>query len=306
MISSSDKFKEADAAFDAFRERYGIAVPRDVAEELSRTIVLLSLARSHHQFRLEEIFPKRLFKPRASLAVEMAHKIRLLSEIGEEEPLFDLSNLLLEKFGIPVFQMSKLGHVSSGCARLAAKSCIFVADDNEIDALFNCSHQLAHVLLFHLYGREGVSLDVLSCGLGVPKPPYEHFADVFALELLMPPRGLGIALKQIRVLLGAKFDGIGEVELLYLSRIFGVSFLAAAKRCERAKLLPPGGAIALERFMIDKFGGPEQRSLSLDLPPRVPTTITALPKLGDLQIKTRSRISKLPGLRRSNDQSKRI
>src|SRR5687767_8695984 len=109
------------------------------------------------------------------------------------------------------------------------------------------------------------------------KPPQEHFADVFALELLMPLRGFLVALKQIRRLLRVKYDGIGDVELLYLSRVFGVSFLAAGKRCERAKLLPRGSAAALEQFVIQKFGGPEQRALALDLPPRVPISITALP-----------------------------
>lgn len=303
MFSNSDKFNEVESAFDTFRDRYGIARPANVAEELSRTITLLSLAVTRCPLDLEQIFPKHVFKLRTSLAVEMALKVRSLIE-GGEEPLFDLSTRLLERFGIPVFQISRLAHISGGCARLSGKSCIFVAKENEIDALFNCSHQLAHLLLFHLYGRERVSLDVSSNGLGTAKPPYEHFADVFALELLMPSRGLGIALKQIRALLGVTFDGIGEVELLYLSRVFGVSFLAAGKRCERARLLPRGGAATLEKFVIQKFGGAEQRASALDLPPRVPMDITALPKLGDLQIIPR--VSELPRHRQSNDQTKRI
>jgi Zn-dependent peptidase ImmA (M78 family) len=304
MFSNSNKFNEVEAAFDTFRDRYGIARPADVAGDLSRTITLLSLAVTRCQFDLEQIFPKRVFKPRTSLAVEMALKVRLLIEGSDDEPLFDLSALLLERFGIPVFQVSGLAHISGGCARLSRKSCIFVAKENELDALFNCSHQLAHLLLLHMYGREGVSLDVSSSGLCTAKPPYEHFADVFALELLMPRRGLGIALKQIRTLLGVKCDAIGEVELLYLSRVFGVSFLAAGRRCERAKLLPPGGAAALEKFVIQNFGGPEQRASTLDLPPRVPIAVTALPKLGDLQIIPR--LSKSPRHRLMKEQAEGI
>lgn len=304
MFSNSDKFNEVESAFDTFRDRYGIARPADIAEELSRTITLLSLAVTRYPFDLKQIFPKRVFKPRTSLALELALKVRSLIEAGDEEPLFNLSALLLSRFGLPVFQMSGLAHISGGCAKLSGKSCIFVAKEIEIDALFNCSHQLAHLLLLHLYGREGVSLDVSSSGLCTAKPPYEHFADVFALELLMPRRGLGIALKQIRTLLGVKYDGIGEVELLYLSRVFGVSFLAAGKRCERAKLLPKGGASALEKFVIQKFGGPEQRASTLDLPPRVPITMTALPKLGDLRITPR--LSELPRNRQANNRTKRI
>ncbi|MDX6610949.1 MAG: hypothetical protein QOD75_135 [Blastocatellia bacterium] len=304
MFSNSDRLNQVEAAFDAFRDRSGIARPPEVAQELSRAIALFSLAVTQHPMELEKIFPKRVFNAQTSLAVEMALKVRLLLEVGNEDPLFDLSALLLEKFGVPVFQMARLGHVSGGCARLATKSCIFIAKENEIDALFNCSHQLAHLLLFHLYGKEGISLDVSSAGLGAAKPPYEHFADVFALELLMPVRGLGIALKQIRTLLGVKYDGVGEVELLYLARIFGVSFLAAGKRCERARLLPKGSAAELEKFVTQQFGGPELRGSALDLPPRVPITMTALPKLGDLQITPP--ISKLPRHPQANGRTKRI
>lgn len=292
MFSFSENLRDVEAAFSEFRDRYGIAPPSEVADELMRKIALLGLFSTRSPLRLERSFPHRPFKPKTSEAVDIGQKIRALLGVEDEEPLFDLPALLLEQFGVSVFQIAKLAHVSGGCANLADTTCIFVANENQIDALFNCAHQLGHLILLNLYGKNGVSLDVCSAGLGTPKPPYEHFADVFALELLIPKRALGIALKEIRSLFEVKFDGVGDIELLYLSRLFGVSFLAAAKRCEREKLLLPGAAIAFEKALCQEFGGPEARAVALDLPPRVPVTIDALPKLADLEV--RPEISNFP------------
>ena len=284
MLSFSENLGAVESAFSAFTDRYGVAPPAEIAEELVRKIAMLGLFPSKSPLRLESSFPRRSFKPKTSEAVEMGQKFRVLLGVKDDEPLFDLSALLFGKFGVPVFQISKLAHVSGGCANLTGTTCIFVAKEKQIDALFNCAHQLGHLIMLNLYGQHGVSLDVCSAGLGTPKPPYEHFADVFALELLIPKRALGIALKEIRNLFKVKFDGVGDIELLYLSRLFGVSFLAAAKRCEREKLLLPGAAIAFEKALCQEFGGPEQRAVLLDLPGRVPVTIDALPRLSDLEL----------------------
>lgn len=284
MLSFSENLRDVEIAFSEFRDRYGITPPSDVADELMRKVALLGLFTTRSHLRLERSFPQRRFKPKTSEAVDIGQKVRALLGVGDEEPLFDLPALLLDKFGVSVFQIAKLAHVSGGCAKLAGTTCIFVANENQIDALFNCAHQLGHLVLLNLYGKQGVSLDVCSAGLCTPKPPNEHFADVFALEVLIPKRALGIALKEIRALFKVRFDGVSEIELLYLSRLFGVSFLAAAKRCEREKLLPPGAAITFEKTLCQEFGGPEERAVLLDLPGRVPVTIDALPRLSDLEI----------------------
>lgn len=285
MFSFSDNLGEVELAFSAFKNRYGVAPPAEIAEELARKIAMLGLFPSKSPLRLETSFSKRPFKPKTSEAVEMGQTFRVMLGVEDEEPLFDFPALLFEKFGVPVFQISKLSHVSGGCANLLGTTCIFVSKEKQIDALFNCAHQLGHLILLNLYGKNEVSLDVCSAGLGTPKPPYEHFADVFALELLIPKRALGIALKEIRNILKVKLDGLSAIELLYLSRLFGVSFLAAAKRCEREKLLLPGAASSFEKALCQEFGGPEERAAALDLPGRVPVTIDALPRLSDLEIK---------------------
>jgi hypothetical protein len=120
-------------------------------------------------------------------------------------------------------------------------------------------------------------LDLVACESPSAKNPHEHFADAFASALLIPVRGLGIALREIRKNLSISGGPIGDIELLYLSRIFGVSFLIVAKRCERAELLPKGGAMALYQFLVDKFAGPERRAEQLELPPRPSVQIPTLP-----------------------------
>ena len=61
---------------------------------------------------------------------------------------------------------------------------------------------------------------------------------------------------------------LGDLEILLLSRIYGVSFYAAARRCEDLELLPKGGAASLEEKLNREFGSPEQRAKAVNLPER--------------------------------------
>jgi Zn-dependent peptidase ImmA (M78 family) len=109
------------------------------------------------------------------------------------------------------------------------------------------------------------------------KPPAERFADAFALDLLIPEEGLKQAASFVHRLVNATDRSIGDVELLYLARIFGVTFFAIAKRCERARMLPRGSAVTFDRFLTVKFGGADRRAQLLDLPPRPETQIPSVP-----------------------------
>jgi len=111
----------------------------------------------------------------------------------------------------------------------------------------------------------------------VTKVPSEHFADAFALQLLVPDEGLKRAAAQIRKSLKASGPSLGDIELLYLAQIFGVPFLYIAKRCERAGLLPRGGAVILDRFLTLKFGSAERRAQLLDLPLKPSVQIADVP-----------------------------
>src|SRR5207244_12524452 len=86
----------------------------------------------------------------------------------------------------------------------------------------------------------------------------------------MPARGVGIALDKIRSMQKRVAEEIGDLEILLLSRIYGVSFYVAAKRCEDLGLLPKGGAASLSDVITKKYESTEKRAEQAHLPPRPP------------------------------------
>jgi len=94
----------------------------------------------------------------------------------------------------------------------------------------------------------------------------------------MPGPGLGIALQKIREIYEIKNDFVGDIEVSLLSRIFGVSFIAAARRCEDLRLLPRGGAESLNERLSKEFGSPEKRANEVGLPPRPKIDFPIVPR----------------------------
>jgi Zn-dependent peptidase ImmA (M78 family) len=202
-------------------------------------------------------------------------------------PLLQLPELLEDVLHIAV---SAIDHetIVGSCAIVGDQHFIYLPRQDEVNALYMCARQLGHLLLL----RERVNGKVVVASIELshetnhtPLGSYKRFADHFALELLVPTRGLGIALKEVRALLGVKNPALGDIELLYLARIFGTNFLVLARRCERAKLLPKGGANALYAVLVDKYGGPEKRAETLGLPPRPKLSLPVLPRAALLRIR---------------------
>lgn len=204
-------------------------------------------------------------RPTNHLAALLAERLRRLMGVSDAEPLFNLPVLLLKTFSVFTVPIEQ-SDISGGCAIIGGMPMLFVSKMEDVDGLFRCAHQIAHLIALSNQ-RDTASLDASQEELGRAKSPYEHFADNMALNLLLPKLGLGIALRQTRKLLRAT-GPLGDVELLHVARIFGVSFLAVCKRCEEAKLIPKGGALMLNRFLTEKFGNAERRAEELDLPPR--------------------------------------
>jgi Zn-dependent peptidase ImmA (M78 family) len=96
----------------------------------------------------------------------------------------------------------------------------------------------------------------------------ELFANAFASALLLPPNGVGDALKAFRNAYRFAGNDISDVEIILLARFFGVSFQVAARRLEDLKLLPAGAGQSLYQAVRKKFGSPEQLAKQLGLPPR--------------------------------------
>jgi len=107
----------------------------------------------------------------------------------------------------------------------------------------------------------------------------EFYAHAFASCLLMPQRGIGITLRKIREMQKGAEENLGDLEILLLSRIYGVSFYAAAKRCEDLSLLPKGGAISLNETLKKEYGSAEKRADAANLPPRADVLFPKMPPL---------------------------
>lgn len=234
---------------------------------------------------LKELTSRLDLRPSNAAATQMAMRIRQFLGVGKINPLFDLPTLLDEKLNVFLFPIEQ-SKLAGAAAIFEDVAFIFVADVTSEEALFTCAHELAHLAILSAQRNSdgGAILDPAVDSPGSLRGPIEYFADVFASELLIPSHGLGVALQKVRDILGILVGPVGDVELLYLSRIFGVSFLSIAKKCESAKILPKGGARSLNRFLIEKFGGPEQRARDLGLPPRPKIYVARMPKSLELEI----------------------
>ncbi|MBA2526607.1 MAG: ImmA/IrrE family metallo-endopeptidase [Pyrinomonadaceae bacterium] len=252
--------------FQSAAERRGIPLSDRAIDELVEKVRYLSLTGKRRPSRFQMISSPGSFRPTNQLAALLAERLRQLMTVSDAEPLFNLPVLLVKTFSVFTVPIEQ-SDISGGCAIIGGMPMLFVSKMGDVDGLFRCAHQIAHVLALSNQA-DTASLDASQNELGRAKSPYEHFADNVALNLLVPTRGLGIALRQTRKLLRAT-GPLGDVELLHVARIFGVSFLAVCKRCEQAKLLPEGGALALNRFLKEKFGSAERRAEELDLPPRL-------------------------------------
>lgn len=265
-----------------FRDAARRAVlPLDDGEvtDLTQRILLASDVRPDARTRLKEVTSQMRVRPSSDVAAALAARLRWSLGVGEVEPLFELPAMLDDQLNVLLFPVTQ-GKFTGGCALIDGSAFIFISDADRHEALFNCAHQLGHLVT--LCARQGHSdgavLDAVGDGGYSARGPYEHFADAFAAELLIPARGLGIALQNLRKLLGVYGGSLGDIELLYLARIFGVNFLAMARRCERARLLPKGGAATLNKFVTEEFGGPEHRAEELSLPPRPSVEIAPVPR----------------------------
>lgn len=279
MNSKQDAEERVRAVFREAARRAVLPLEDSEMDALAQRVLLSSDVRPGTGTKLKEVTSQMRVRPSSDAAAEMATRLRCFLGAGEVDPLFDLPAHLDDRLDVLLFPVAQ-EKLAGGCALINGRAFIFISEANRHEALFNCAHELGHLvtLCARQDNSDGATLDAVGDGGYSAKGPYEHFADAFATELLIPARGLGIALQNLRRLLGVSGGSLGDIELLYLARIFGVNFLAMAKRCERARLLPKGGAAALNKFVTEKFGGPERRAEELSLPPRPSIEIAPVPR----------------------------
>jgi Zn-dependent peptidase ImmA (M78 family) len=194
-------------------------------------------------------------------------------------PLFHLPAIAIEKLRVLLFVIPERA-VDGASAIVNGYPFIFVSPRFPPRMLFTLAHEIGHLITHHHTNKEFACLDLLNETGRIKRSSKksESFADAFASCLLLPRAGVGIALKKVRELGSSTSDAIGDVEILYLSRIFGVSFQAAAVRCEDLSLLPRGGAISIYEKLLKNHGSPEKRAEELNLPPRPKIEFPTVPR----------------------------
>jgi transcriptional regulator with XRE-family HTH domain len=185
-------------------------------------------------------------------------------------PLLALPKIAAEKLNILLLVVPEQD-VDGASAVISGHVFVFVSPRFPGRMLFTLAHEIGHCVAHHNADSEYAIFDGADQVGKLKKAvkDQESFADTFASCVLMPAGGVAVALRKIREATKTSVDGpVGDIHILYLSRIFGVSFEVAARRCEQLELLPSGGAYSLYKKLKDEFGSPEKRAAAVGLPPR--------------------------------------
>lgn len=200
--------------------------------------------------------------------------------VGDNQvgPLLNLPDIAVNKMGILLFVVPS-SRFEGASAYVEGAPFIFLADRFGPRMLFTLAHEMGHVVGHH--GNSTRDFAIVDADTErrpqLHKNAAEFYAHAFASCLLLPRRGIGIALRKIRQLHQEPNKELGDLEILLLSRIYGVSFYVAAKRCEDLSLLPRGGAASLNQALDEKYGSPEKRATAAHLPPRPEVLFPRLP-----------------------------
>ena len=210
----------------------------------------------------------------------MSEAVRQRLGLDDVSPVYDLAHVVPTKMNALVFSVEQ-PTIESACAFVGGLPLIMVATDLGFEQLSACARELGHLLAI---GSRSNAVNDAHITLrpriesSFRRGPPEYFATNFAIELLIPTPGFAVALRRVRELLKVKNRALGDIEMLYLARVFGVTFLEIARKCERARLLPLGGAAVMMKFLDEKFGGPEKRANDLGLPDRPSIAFPLAPK----------------------------
>lgn len=184
-------------------------------------------------------------------------------------PLFKLPKIAIEGMDVILF-VAQIQGIDGASALINGVPFVVVSARFPPRMLFTLAHEIGHVVAHHQTPTDFAILDGQKSigGISRSRDKREAYVDVFASCLLMPRAGVGISLKKIREMHRIEQGQLGDVEILFLARIFGVSFQVAARRCEDLALLPRGGANSLYTEICRVHHSPEKRAEELGLPPR--------------------------------------
>lgn len=194
-------------------------------------------------------------------------------------PLYSLPKIVVSRMEAMLFAI-RSSEIDGASAYFEGVPFIFVSARFPARMLFTLAHELGHLVAHHSPSNSYATIDenIESDGSRPADNKGEEYANAFASSLLLPRASIGIALRKIRELIKKSGDELGDIEINYLARIFGVSFWAAARRCEDLKLLPAGGAASLNERLKKEFGSAEKRAEQAGLPPRAKVEFPNIPE----------------------------
>lgn len=238
------------------------------ADMLSRRIVA-SLDHPHSPFKERAFWWQSHFlapKPTLENVENNAAIFRKLF-FGDDQlsPLTSLPAIASSNLGAILFVL-KSEDFDGASAIFDRTPFIFLAERFPPRMLFTLAHEIGHLIAHHDDQPFAILDEDIEAGGG--SRDEEYYANAFAASLLLPQQAVGIALKTIRRVASIPEGPLGDIEVAYLARIFGVSFWAAARRCEDLELLPRGGAFALHQEVSRAYGSPEKRADAAGVPAR--------------------------------------
>ena len=191
---------------------------------------------------------------------------RVFFNDNQYNPLLSLPKIAVERMQIMVFVVNSNGF-DGASAYFEAIPFIFVSARYQARMLFTLAHEIGHLIAHH---DPNVSYAIIDENMDRQSNAVEEqYANAFASALLMPSAGVATVLKKVREKAGTTDQpAIGDIEISYLARIYGVSFPAAARRCEDLGLIAHGGGASLNEYLKKNFGSAEKRADDAGLPPR--------------------------------------
>ncbi|MGH6935441.1 MAG: ImmA/IrrE family metallo-endopeptidase, partial [Methylocella sp.] len=204
----------------------------------------------------------------------------LFCDDDQLSPLHSLPKIVVERMGAMVFVV-RTNDLDGASAYFDGVPFAFVSARFPPRMLFTLAHECGHLVAHHNPTESFAVIDETTDEEGSSNPnktSEERYANAFASALLMPRASVGIALKKVREIAKITQDVVGDLEIGYLGRIFGVSFWAAARRCEDLELLPRGGAASLNEKLVKEYDSPEKRAEEVGLPPRQEVRFPPVPQ----------------------------
>jgi Zn-dependent peptidase ImmA (M78 family) len=194
------------------------------------------------------------------------------------DPLLDLPQLLSNRLNF-IVKVKELGKKTDGAsASINGLIFLLISPRFEPRMLFTLAHELAHILNHHYEGDFVFFDNEISLRPKDDKNKIEGFANAFASALLLPQEGVAKMIQKIREVYQIKPEsGLSDIEILHLSRFYGVSFDVAAYRCELLKLIPSGGAYSLSQKIKEDFVSAEKRADLIGVPARASIFFPSIP-----------------------------